>query len=108
MGGAGALCRLDLTDRRQDGNLLQVESSGHFEDMLSERSIRREWVTRAMEQPDETENHDDGTVHYLKQISEYEDRWLRIVVNVAKEPHRAVTAFFDRRLRRRTHENQNG
>ncbi|MCF7838725.1 MAG: DUF4258 domain-containing protein [Candidatus Marinimicrobia bacterium] len=77
-----------------------MEDSIHFAGMLRERGIRREWVDAVLEHPDQTEDHDDGTRHYIKQIPECENRWLRIVVNVVVFPEKRVTAFFDRRLRR--------
>ena len=49
----------------------------HFGEMLALRDILSEWVIRAIDQPDKTEDRDDGTRHYLKQIPEYGDRWLR-------------------------------
>ncbi len=73
---------------------------GHFVDMLKERGIEREWVDRTIRAPDRTEEHDDGTRHFMLQIPEYGNRWLRVVVNVVTQPERRVTAFFDRRLRR--------
>ena len=78
---------------------------GHFEDMLGERGIAPEWPERAMTDPDTTEEHDDGTRHFIKRIPEFGNRWLRVIVNVRAKPERRVTAFFDRRLRRQ-HENQ--
>ncbi len=77
-----------------------MEDSIHFADMLREREIKREWVNAALESPDRTEDHDDGTRHFIKQIPEFGNRWLRVVVNVAGFPEKRVTAFFDRRLRR--------
>ena len=70
--------------------------------MLNERGIRREWADITVLQPSKTEEHADGTRHYIRQIPEYGNRWLRVVVNVASEPEKRVTAFFDRRLRRST------
>ncbi|MEZ4528981.1 MAG: DUF4258 domain-containing protein [Desulfobacterales bacterium] len=72
----------------------------HFQEMLEERKISPEWIEQTLESPDKTENFPDGTTHFIKQIEEYENRWLRIVMNTAVHPYRAVTAFFDRRLRR--------
>jgi hypothetical protein len=79
---------------------MDADLSGHFGDMLQERGIARDWVQRTLDAPDETEEHDDGTRHYLKRIPEFENCWLRVVVNVVKQPKKGVTAFFDRRLRR--------
>lgn len=68
--------------------------------MLSERNIQEQWVERVLAEPDRIETHEDGTKHYLKQIQEYDNRWLRIIVNSELEEPLAVTVFFDRRLRR--------
>ncbi len=76
-----------------------IESS-HFATVLRERTIRREWVDDALAAPDRVENHADKTIHYLKRISENENRWLRVVVNEIAVPPVLVTAFFDRRLRK--------
>jgi len=76
-----------------------MEDTSHFEDMLQERGIERDWADLAVLQPDRTEDHADGTRHYIRRISEFGDRWLRVIVNVASDPERRVTAFFDRRLR---------
>jgi len=77
-----------------------MNDSIHFQDMLKERGIRREWADLAIETPDRIKDHEDGTKHYIKQIPEFENRWLRVVVNVVSIPEKRVTAFFDRRLRR--------
>jgi hypothetical protein len=77
-----------------------MDDTGHFGDMLNERGIEREWVDRTIREPKRTEEHDDGTRHFIRQIPEFGNRWLRVVVNVTTRPERRVTAFFDRRLRR--------
>jgi hypothetical protein len=78
-----------------------MKNSAHFQDMLKERQISLEWADRAVREPDRVEDHDDdGTRHFLKRIPEFKGRWLRVIVNITKEPNRRVTAFFDRRLRR--------
>jgi hypothetical protein len=76
-----------------------MDESRHFEEMLKERGILREWVDRTVAEPETTDNRPDGTIHYLKRIPENGNRWLRVVVNNTVEPPRKVTAFFDRRLR---------
>ena len=78
-----------------------MEFSKHFNQMLEERNIHREWVDQALEAPDNVEDIEDGTRHYIKQFPQYGNRWLRVVINVSVDPNRAVTAFFDRRLRRK-------
>jgi len=85
-----------------------MEDTVHFKDMLSERGIKLEWADRTdrtVQEPEKVEDHDDGTRHFIKQIPEFEHRWLRVIVNITVIPEKRVTAFFDRRLRRK-HENQ--
>jgi hypothetical protein len=77
-----------------------MEFTRHFNQMLEERNILSKWVDQALKAPDHVEDIEDGTRHYIKQINEYGNRWLRVVINVQVNPNRAVTAFFDRRLRR--------
>ena len=80
----------------------RMDFSRHFKQMASERNIMMDWVGAALENPDQTEDHQEGTRHYLKKIDENEGRWLRIIVNRKTTPPLAITAFFDRRLRRKS------
>jgi hypothetical protein len=73
----------------------------HALDVLGERAIPKEWVERVIAGPALVEHPEDGTVHYIAPIAEHEDRLLRVVLGGEPEPNRVVTAFFDRRLRRR-------
>jgi hypothetical protein len=77
-----------------------MEFTRHFNLMLKERMISQEWVEKTLKSPDHVENREDGSQHFIKKIPEYGNRWLRVVINVRVDPNRAVTAFFDRRLRR--------
>jgi hypothetical protein len=76
-----------------------MHKTTHFKKMLAERNILDQWVDRTLSDPDKIEDHEDGTRHYLKQIREYDNRWLRVIVSSAAEGPRAITVFFDRRLR---------
>ena len=78
---------------------MELTYTQHFEDMLLERQIDRSWVERAVSELESLEEPGDGTRHYLRRIAERGERWLRVIVNVAVQPPRAVTVFFDRRLR---------
>lgn len=84
-----------------------MHDSNHFVDMLEERGIRREWIDRVIQEPEKVEKHEDGTTHFIKRISEFDNRWLRVIVNTRGKSELRVTAFFDRRLRRQ-YENQGG
>jgi hypothetical protein len=79
---------------------MQLVYTVHAPDMLTERGITEEWVVRAIEAPLRTENHDDGTTHYLSKVPERGGRVLRVVVDAKASPVIVVTVFFDRRLRR--------
>ena len=74
--------------------------SAHCRQMLEERDIPLEWAERALNDPDRTEERVDGTRHYLKEIPEHGQRWLRVVVSDHGGLPMCVTVFFDRRLRR--------
>jgi len=76
--------------------------SKHFRDMIKERNIPLDFVDMAIESPDFTEDKPDGTRHYLKKCENMEGRWLWVVVNEQKNPKQRITAFFDRRLRRKS------
>ncbi len=78
-----------------------MKDTKHFVDVLRERGIKRAWVNTTILTPDKTEDYDDGTRHYIKQIAEFDNRWLRVIVNVISVPEKCVTAFFDRGLRRK-------
>ena len=78
-----------------------IELSAHAKGMLEERKILEEWVWRAISTPDSKKKHADGdTMHYEKAILERGGRVLHVVVNQNVQPHRIVTVFFDRRLRK--------
>ena len=78
-----------------------MDNSEHFEDMLRERGIKAEWVKSALESPDSTVDQPDGTRHFMKRIPDFQNRWLRVIVNMQKTPPLRITAFFDRRLRKK-------
>lgn len=78
----------------------------HFLEMLNERDIPLEMDDLAMTAPDQIEEMEDGTKHYIKQFDSVGRRWLRVVVNMKSEPPRRITAFFDRRLRKKKNENK--
>ena len=78
---------------------LRMEYTRHFKAMLKERSIPMSLIKRTLAKPEKVEDHSDGTKHFLRQIPEHDNRWLRIIVNITAVPNKAVTAFFDRRLR---------
>ena len=69
--------------------------------MIIERGIEERWLHLAVEEPDNKIFANDGTIHYIKTIDEAKSRILRVVTNPAVSPVKVITAFFDRRLRKR-------
>ena len=59
------------------------------------RNVQTNLVEMSREETDE-----EGNIHYFKAIPEYGGRVLHVVVNPNTDPHKVVTLFFDRRLRR--------
>lgn len=77
----------------------EMQYTRHFKNVLKERSISMSFINRTLTKPQKVEEHPDGTKHFLRQIPEHANRWLRVIVNANVVPNKAVTAFFDRRLR---------
>ena len=88
--------------------MIDFEFSEHAENMRKERDILLSWVRLTLEDPVETEQKDDGTVHYIRPIEERGGKYLRVVVNPDAIPWRIVTLFFDRRLKGGYHETESG
>jgi Domain of unknown function (DUF4258) len=80
----------------------RITFSRHAEEMLIERNIDREWVERAIRQPDIIES--DPTRHDVhrafRAIAEHNGRVLRVVYSSSEDKIRVITAFFDRARRR--------
>ena len=73
----------------------------HAQVALRERNIPIEWMERALENP-ELRNPDPDDLDLeqrFRRIPEYENRVLRVVVNIAVRPERVVSVFFDRNIR---------
>ncbi len=71
----------------------------HAQDALAKRGILIDWMDRVLMTPEliETDLMDPDLEHRLARIAEFENRVLRVVVNVKVTPLRVVTVFFDRR-----------
>jgi hypothetical protein len=77
------------------------ELSNHAQHQSQERNIQGAWLEKALSSPDRllllADSH--GNTHYLKQIKDFGDRWLRVVVNPSVNPKQVITVFFDRRVK---------
>ncbi len=71
----------------------------HARDALAKRRILTGWMERALTTPEliEVDPIDANLEHRLMHIAEFDNRVLRVVVNVTVIPPRVVTVFFDRR-----------
>ena len=80
---------------------MDFELSDHARFQQEQRQIKLVWLEQTLSTPDRCiEGADDyGNTHYLKQIYEFGNRWLRVVVNPTVSPQRVVTVFFDRRVK---------
>ena len=72
----------------------------HAEYVMEERGIKIEWVRETIDNPDMKETSEDGKLHIIRQIEEYGNRYLRVIIEPECEPKKIITVFFDRRLRR--------
>lgn len=63
--------------------------------------FKESWIAMTILIPDYTEFISDEELHYIKQINEFGNRYLRVVVNPYSQPKRIITLFFDRRIKRK-------
>lgn len=77
------------------------ELSQHARHQIQERNLQTSWLEETLSSPDRLLPDADpySNTHYLKQILDFENRWLRVVVNPNVVPKRVVTIFFDRRVK---------
>ncbi|MBI4390148.1 MAG: DUF4258 domain-containing protein [Nitrospinae bacterium] len=80
---------------------MSYELSQHALDVLQERGISVEWVERVVSRPVLTKPDpvDSALEHQLGEIAEFDNRVLRVIVNVQVNPVRVVTAYFDRKMK---------
>jgi hypothetical protein len=76
------------------------EYSKHTIDMILEREIQENWTSDTITTPDYTEFVSDIELHYIKQIKEFGNRYLRVIVNPYSQPKHIITIFFDRSIKR--------
>lgn len=80
---------------------MKFELTKHAKKVLAERDIPLEWVERAFSQPElRLPDSDYAEVERrFRKIPENGDRVLRVAVNIAVEPNRVVSVFFDRKMK---------
>ena len=81
---------------------MEYKLTQHASDAIEKRRISIEWVERILNKPDWTEPDalDEDLQHRLGSIKEFEERVLRVIINMKASPPRIVTAYFDRRSKK--------
>lgn len=78
-----------------------IEWTRHALTALAERSLRREWVERAVHEPlwVEPDGLDAEVVRHIIAVPEREGRYLRVALVETLDHYRIVSVFLDRRAR---------
>jgi uncharacterized DUF497 family protein len=73
----------------------------HAHQAINERAISVEWIDRTLANPELVlpDPEDDAVERRYRKIPEFGGRVLRVAVNVAVEPNRVVSVFFDRTMK---------
>ena len=81
--------------------MINYELTQHARDVLVKRKIKITWLEQVLTFPQrvETDVTDPMLEHRIAEISEYENRVLRVIINSHINPIRVVTLFFDRKIR---------
>jgi hypothetical protein len=77
--------------------------SKHAEVSAMEREIPVEWIRLTLEDPDrrEADRREVGVELFYAKIAAYENRVLKVVVNVQVDPWRVMSVYFDRYMKER-------
>jgi hypothetical protein len=82
-------------------NQSPIRLTQHARDVLEERRIPIDWITRVIEAPVllGEDSEDKQLIHALAPIAEREGRVLRVVYNRRADSISVITAYFDRSMR---------
>lgn len=78
----------------------ELRFSNHLISRMTERNLRTDWITDAIQYPDEEINITEDETYFYKITTEFQDKWLKVVVN--KKNRIIVTAYFDRNKKGKT------
>jgi len=78
---------------------MSYQLSEHTQKMINEREIKITWLENTLYHPDKSYKETDNTFHYIKQIKENNNKFLRVIINKDVNPQKIITVFFDRRLK---------
>ncbi|MBI4205547.1 MAG: DUF4258 domain-containing protein [Betaproteobacteria bacterium] len=75
--------------------------SSHAKTVITERSIKTEWLEQVFAKPDklDADPDDPDLKHAFGRIAEHGNRVLRVVYNDSVRPIMIVTVYFDRGMR---------
>jgi hypothetical protein len=87
-------------------NLDKFDFTRHALDEIKDRRIKHRWIEDTLHNPDRTKREyarRDGRrcvvkVAYLKRIAEFNNHWLKVVVDPTVHPNKVITVFFDSNL----------
>ena len=68
--------------------------SNHLIQRIKERNLKIEWIRSTVREPDEQVNISDEEIYFYKIITQFHNKWLKVVINGKKRI--IVTAYFDR------------
>lgn len=71
-----------------------MKVSNHLSERMKERNLKTKWILETVQHPDEQIDIAEDETHFYKIIAEYQDKWLKVVVN--KMNNIIITAYFDR------------
>ena len=79
---------------------MELHYTEHALRRMAKRSLRREWIERAVNHPVriEPDNYDTTLEHRLAVVPELANRALRVIVSKG-EPRRIITVHLDRKMK---------
>ena len=80
-----------------------IRCSAHAFEVMRERNIQMDWVEITIAEPafSEPDPKDPSLTRAYRRITEYGDRWLRVVYRKVDNDQLVVTVYFDRNFGRR-------
>ncbi len=80
---------------------MEYTLSIHAETVIHERSLSIDDIEYVLNNPQliQDDTNDSELQHRLGIIEHYDNRVLRVIINVTKEPVFVVTAYFDRTMK---------
>ncbi|MBM4166812.1 MAG: DUF4258 domain-containing protein [Ignavibacteria bacterium] len=61
---------------------MKYEFSEHAFNVKNERDIKDQWIDETLNNAEVQEVTDDETIHFIRKIKDFGNRYLRVVVNI--------------------------